>query len=206
MQSRLQVHGHPIQPMLVTFPFGLFVCAVIFDLADAVGGPALLAEVGYWTLIAALFAAMLAAVAGLVELWDVPTGRTHRTALAFNVVNAAMALAFVLVCLIRAGTPKHAATGSLIVVELLALAVGAAGVRLGAVLVRQYDEVRRWEATTFDALSPSPTALAEARNRAVPVEHSTAATPVGPHRSDPRRVAPPPDGSDPIRATMRCAW
>ncbi|MFD0787629.1 DUF2231 domain-containing protein, partial [Micromonospora azadirachtae] len=61
MQSRLRVQGHPIQPMLVTFPYGLFVSAVIFDLADVLGGPVFLGEVGYWSAVAALAADALAA-------------------------------------------------------------------------------------------------------------------------------------------------
>lgn len=39
MQSRLRVQGQPIQPMLVTFPLGLFVSATVFDLTDVIGGP-----------------------------------------------------------------------------------------------------------------------------------------------------------------------
>ncbi|MGK5677354.1 DUF2231 domain-containing protein, partial [Micromonospora sp. URMC 106] len=102
MQSRLRVQGHPIQPMLVTFPFGLFVSATVFDLTDVLGGPAFLGEVGYWTSVAALFAAALAAVAGMIDLWDVPGGRTRRTAVTFNLVNVAMAALFLVACLVRA--------------------------------------------------------------------------------------------------------
>ena len=74
--------------MLVTFPFGLFVSATVFDLADVAGGPAFLGEVGYWTAIAALMAAGLAGVAGMIDLWDVRPGRTRRTVITFNLVNA----------------------------------------------------------------------------------------------------------------------
>jgi hypothetical protein len=38
MESRRTVLGHPGHPMLVTFPLGLFVTAVILDLADLAGG------------------------------------------------------------------------------------------------------------------------------------------------------------------------
>lgn len=159
MQSRLRVQGHPIQPMLVTFPFGLFACATLFDLADVLGGPGFLGEVGYWTVVAALTAAVLASVAGLVDLWDVPAGRVRRTAITFNLLNAGMALLFVVVCLVRAGQPGRGASGILIAIELLALLVGAAGVRLGGVLVRQFDAGRWSEATTFEALdSPAVSA------------------------------------------------
>ncbi|SIR80461.1 DUF2231 domain-containing protein [Micromonospora avicenniae] len=151
MQSRLRVQGHPIQPMLVTFPYGLFVSAVIFDLADVLGGPAFLGEVGYWSAVAALVAAALAAVAGMVDLWDVPGDRTRHTAITFNLVNLAMAGLFLLACLIRADSPQNGASPVLLGTELVALAIGAVGVRLGARLVRRFDEGRA-EATTFDAL------------------------------------------------------
>ncbi|MEV5765098.1 DUF2231 domain-containing protein [Micromonospora sp. NPDC052213] len=152
MQSRLRVQGHPIQPMLVTFPFGLFVSATVFDLTDVLGGPAFLGEVGYWSSVAALFAAALAAVAGMIDLWDVPGGRTRRTAVTFNLVNVAMAALFLVSCLVRADAPQRGASVVLLLTEVVALAVGAVGVRLGARLVRLFDAGRRAEATTFDAL------------------------------------------------------
>lgn len=151
MQSRLRVQGHPIQPMLVTFPYGLFVCATLFDLADVAGGPVFLGEVGYWTVVAALVAAALTAVAGMVDLWDVPPDRTRRTAITFNLVNAGMAGLFLLACLTRADGPHRGASPVLLVVELVALAVGAVGVRLGARLMRHF-EGSRAEGTGFDAL------------------------------------------------------
>src|SRR5207237_709484 len=129
--------------MLVTFPFGLFVSAAVFDLADLAGGPAFLGLVGYWTAVAALVAAALAVVAGLVDLWDVRAGSTRRTAVTFNLVNALMAGLFLLGCLIRADAPQRGASGVLVATELVALAVGGFGVALGARLMRQFDRGRR---------------------------------------------------------------
>ncbi|GAB2954410.1 hypothetical protein GCM10027280_48510 [Micromonospora polyrhachis] len=151
MESRLRVQGHPIQPMLVTVPFGLFVCATVFDLTDLLGGPGILGEVGYWTVVAALVSAALAVAAGMVDLWDVPADRTRRTVVMFNLANAVMAVLFVFVCLARAGGPDRGASGGLLAVELLGLAIGAVGVRLGAVLVQRFDR-HPGEAPTFDAL------------------------------------------------------
>ncbi|TDB95148.1 N-acetyltransferase [Micromonospora fluostatini] len=108
-------------------------------------------EVGYWTAVAALVAAALAAVAGMVDLWDVPGGHTRRTAVTFNLVNAAMAGLFLLACLIRAEAPNRGASGTLLAVELVALAVGAVGVGLGSRLVRQFESGRA-EAGTFEAI------------------------------------------------------
>ncbi|MEV1146281.1 DUF2231 domain-containing protein [Micromonospora sp. NPDC049799] len=152
MESRLRVQGHPIQPMLVTFPFGLFVSATVFDLTDVIGGPAFLGEVGYWTSVAALVAAALTTVAGMVDLWDSPGDATRRTAVTFNLVNAAMAGLFLVACLIRADAPQRGASVVLLATELVALTVGAVGVRLGARLMRQFDSRRRAEAGTFEVL------------------------------------------------------
>jgi uncharacterized membrane protein len=154
MKSRLSVQGHPIQPILVTFPFGLFGCAAVFDLTDVAGGPAFLGEVGYWTVVAGLVAAALTVVAGMVDLWDAPADRTRRTAVRFNLVNVAVAVLFVFACLVRAGTPERGATGGLVAVELLGLAVGAVGVRLGASLIGRFDQGGT-DATTFDAPGPA---------------------------------------------------
>ncbi|MEO3771261.1 DUF2231 domain-containing protein [Micromonospora sp. B9E7] len=152
MQSRLRVQGHPIQPMLVTFPLGLFVSATVFDLTDIVGGPAFLGEVGYWTGVAALVAAALTAVAGMIDLWDVPVDRTRRTAVAFNLVNAVMAGMFLLTCLVRSQSPEHGASAAILITELVALAAGGIGVHLGARLMRQFD-TGRTETGGLDALA-----------------------------------------------------
>ncbi|MGC5310915.1 DUF2231 domain-containing protein [Micromonospora zamorensis] len=152
MQSRLRVQGHPIQPMLVTFPLGLFVSATVFDFTDVAGGPAFLGEVGYWTGVAALVAAALTAVAGMIDLWDVPVDRTRRTAVAFNLVNAVMAGLFLLTCLVRSQSPEHGASAAILITELVALAAGGIGVHLGARLMRQFDSGRT-ETGGLDALA-----------------------------------------------------
>src|SRR6266540_1961731 len=89
MESRLKLLGHPIHPMLVMFPLGLFVTAVIFDFADLVGGPAVLGEVGYWNIVAGLIGGVLAALVGLVDYLAIPAGtRAKRVGLAHAAINA----------------------------------------------------------------------------------------------------------------------
>lgn len=162
MQSRLKVHGHPIQPMLVTFPFGLFVCATLFDLFHLAGGLAFLGEVGYWTAVAALVAAALAGMAGMVDLWDVSAGPTRRTAISFNLANLVMAAMFVVTCLVRADAPQRGASGPLVTTELIALGVGAFGVWLGTHLVRRFerDRVESGSLDTLGAVSGPTVELA----------------------------------------------
>ncbi|WP_413775615.1 DUF2231 domain-containing protein [Micromonospora sp. RTGN7] len=146
--------------MLVTFPFGLFVSAAVFDLADVAGGPAFLGEVGYWTSVAALVAAGLSTMAGMVDLWDATGGRTRHTKITFNLVNTVMAAMFLLTCLIRAHSPQRGATGAILATELVALGVGAVGVWLGARLMREF-EAGRADTGTLDTLGRVPGSTVE---------------------------------------------
>jgi uncharacterized membrane protein len=130
--TRLRISGHPIQPVLVTFPVGLFACAVLFDLARVFGAPRLVGEVGYWTVTAGLVAAGLTLVAGLVELWDVPErSPVRRPAVTLLQVNGAMTGMFLLVCVMRAAPAARTASGGLVAVEALALTIGGLGILLG---------------------------------------------------------------------------
>lgn len=138
MDTRLRISGHPIQPVLMTFPVGLFVCAVVFDVGRLVGAPAIVGEVGYWTAVAGLVATALTMVAGMVDLWDVPAGPARRDVITFNAVNAAMAGIFLVVCLMRAGSGHPLASVPMVIMEGLGLAIGVLGIRLGAGLMRRF--------------------------------------------------------------------
>jgi uncharacterized membrane protein len=135
MESRLKILGHPVHPMLVMFPLGLFVTAVIFDLADLVAAPALLGEVAYWNIAAGLVGGVLAALAGLVDLVAIPGGtRAKRVGLAHALVNAGVMVLFAAVWFARMGSAGHGA-GWLFAVELFALAGAGVGAWLGGELV-----------------------------------------------------------------------
>jgi uncharacterized membrane protein len=140
VDTRLRISGHPIQPVLVTFPVGLFVCAFVFDTGRLLGAPVMIGELGYWTAVAGLVAAALTIVAGLVDLWDVPAGPHRRPQVTFTLVIAAMTAIFLLLCLMRVATPERGASGGMVLVELLALAVGGFAVRLGAGLTNRAAE------------------------------------------------------------------
>ena len=45
MESKAKVLGHPIHPMLVVLPLGLFIAAVVFDASDLWRGSTTLAAV-----------------------------------------------------------------------------------------------------------------------------------------------------------------
>ncbi|MFV2011727.1 MULTISPECIES: DUF2231 domain-containing protein [unclassified Micromonospora] len=141
MQAQLRVPGQPIQPMLVTLPFGLFVCAALFDISVLAGAPDLFGEVGYWTLVAGLAAMALTVAVGLVDLWDEPSGPVRTSLVRFNLISTAMGGMFLLAGLIRTSGPTSLAGVPLLIVELVGLGVGVAGLRHGTALLRHVGEV-----------------------------------------------------------------
>ncbi|MFC0526720.1 DUF2231 domain-containing protein [Phytohabitans kaempferiae] len=137
MQTRLNISGHPVHPLMMTLPLGLIVVAVLFDFG-ALLGLGFLGQVGYWTLVAGLFAAILAVGAGLVDLWDVPAGAGKRRVVAYELVNLGMVALFAIVCLARVDNQAGAPTAGIFLVELVALAAGGYGAWLGASMVRDF--------------------------------------------------------------------
>lgn len=136
MESRLKLLGHPIHPMLVMFPLGLFVTSVIFDFADVIGGPSLLGEVAYWNIVAGLIGGVLAAFAGLIDFVGIPGGtRAKRVGAIHGLLNVGVLLLFAAVWLARRGTEGHVVNGGLFALELMALVAAGVSAWLGGELV-----------------------------------------------------------------------
>jgi uncharacterized membrane protein len=136
VESRAKILGHPIHPMLVVFPLGLFFTAVIFDFIDLVGGPGVLGDVAYWNIAVGLIGGILAAFAGLRDLRAIPGGtRAKRIALRHGTTNASLLALFAISWLIRMGGEYRSVGGGLFVLELVAVGLASLGAWLGGELV-----------------------------------------------------------------------
>jgi uncharacterized membrane protein len=65
--SSANVAGHPMHPILITLPIGLFVAVFLFDLIFWQTGDQAFATGALWLLGAGLIAAALAAITGLID-------------------------------------------------------------------------------------------------------------------------------------------
>ncbi|HEX8346213.1 MAG TPA: DUF2231 domain-containing protein [Actinoplanes sp.] len=138
MESRLRVAGHPIHPILVMFPLGLFAMAVIFDVAHLAGAPAMLGAVAYWTVAAGLIGGVLAALAGAVDLMFIPNGTAaKRAGVMHGLINMGVLLLFAVILMLRMASHDRVAGGGLLTVELLALAGAFVGAWYGGELVNR---------------------------------------------------------------------
>src|SRR5215831_15065944 len=67
MKSRARALGHPIHPMLVALPIGLWIISLVFDFVYLWRGDMFWYDLSYWDMIAGTAAAGVAAVPGFVD-------------------------------------------------------------------------------------------------------------------------------------------
>ena len=73
MRTRAAIAKHPIHPMLVAIPIGLWIFSFVCDLVFRFGGGALSWEiVATYTMIAGVVGALIAAVPGFIDMLSLP--------------------------------------------------------------------------------------------------------------------------------------
>src|SRR3954469_3098865 len=136
MESRAKLLGHPVHPMLVVLPLGLFIGAVVFDALALWTHTAQLAVVAFWDIAAGIVGGLLAAVFGLIDWMAIPAGtRAKRIGLLHGATNVVVVLIFATVWLMRGSNPDNAATTNLFLLEVAALVLGSVAGWLGGELV-----------------------------------------------------------------------
>ena len=136
MESKAKLVGHPIHQMLIVFPLGLFITAVIFDIIYKVTGNATLATVSYWNIAGGVIGGLLAAVFGLVDWLAIPAGtRAKAIGLWHGVGNVVVVVLFAASWLLRRDDPAHLPGTVPFVLSLVALLLGTVTGWLGGELV-----------------------------------------------------------------------
>src|SRR6185503_8416355 len=138
MESRAKLLGHPIHPMLIVLPLGLFIGAVVFDVIAAWRDAPSLGVVGYWNIGAGVIGGLLAAVFGLIDWLAIPNGtRAKRIGLLHGGTNVLVVLLFAYSWWTRSNTVDAMPTTTLFAVQVIALLLGAFAGWLGGELVDQ---------------------------------------------------------------------
>jgi uncharacterized membrane protein len=136
MESRAKLLGHPVHPMLIVLPLGLFITAVVFDGLYLWRGSAALGSAGHLNIAAGIIGGLLAAVFGLIDWLAIPRNtRAKRIGLLHGVANVVVVLLFAFVWWERRDAADMAASMGLFIVELVALIIGAVAGWLGGELV-----------------------------------------------------------------------
>lgn len=97
MQGKATVLGHPIHPMLVSFPIGLFGGVLVSDVISIWGDKTFWPELSLWLIAFGVVAALLAAVFGFTDYLTAPmppaTKRIATTHMVLNLVVVAFYIA-----------------------------------------------------------------------------------------------------------------
>lgn len=148
MESKAKLLGHPIHPMLIPIPLGLFIVAVLLDIGCAVSrnqGAADLSVVSFWNIVLGIAGGLLAAVFGYRDWLAIPARtRAKRVGLLHAGTNIVVLLLFAGAAQIRRDHPAFAPNGLALDLEIAALIVGAVAGWLGGELVDRL----AWVSTT----------------------------------------------------------
>jgi uncharacterized membrane protein len=118
MKSRVVVAGHAVHPMLIVFPLGLLATSVVWDVCALATHGGRWALISFWTIVAGVVGALLAAVPGFIDWLGIPAGtRARKLGLYHMVINLAVVALFVLSLVARWFAPggyEAAGAGSMI--------------------------------------------------------------------------------------------
>ena len=98
------VGKHPIHPMLVVLPLGLWIAALAFDIVYAVSNAPIWRTLAFWNIAAGIIGALLAAVPGFIDYLDLD-GRARRIATFHMVLNLGAVAVFAVNWYVRMRVP-----------------------------------------------------------------------------------------------------
>lgn len=124
MRTPAQIAGHPIHPMLVTIPIGLWVFSIVCDfIARGSAAPETWATASYYAMIGGIIGALAAALPGLVDLLSLRNTPVLPTAVKHMGLNLAIVALYVINAWMRTGETTAAPGGAPLVLSLIAIAM-----------------------------------------------------------------------------------
>ena len=136
MRTPANIAGHPIHPMLVTLPIGLFVFSFVCDLIYVFGsGNPTFAILALYTMAGGIVGALAAAIFGFIDLMSLPP-EPRKTGLAHMTINLVVVVLYVINCWLRSGTPES--PGGYVWLSLIAIALLVVSGWLGGRMVYVY--------------------------------------------------------------------
>jgi uncharacterized membrane protein len=122
MVSRASIAGHPIHPMLVPIPIGLFVFSLVADIAVYLGWVGAWPAVALYCIGGGIVGALLAAVFGFIDLLSLRDDRAKKIGTAHMVINLVVVALYIVNFWLRwQGQPLAGAPGTLSIVAILLL-------------------------------------------------------------------------------------
>lgn len=108
MGSRASIAGHPIHPMLVVFPIGLFIFSFICDLISLGSADPVWNAVAYYTMAGGIIGGVAAAIPGFVDLFSLPPSRARSVGIVHMSINLIVVALFAINLWTRANAAPDA--------------------------------------------------------------------------------------------------
>jgi uncharacterized membrane protein len=110
MHTPASIAGHPIHPMLIPIPIGLWIFSFVADILCMSGarpGPDTWATIAYYSMIGGILGALLAALPGLIDLISLKERALKKTALIHMGINLTIVVLYIINVSMRTGTPER---------------------------------------------------------------------------------------------------
>jgi uncharacterized membrane protein len=106
MRAKVVVAGHALHPMLIAFPLGLLTTSVVWDVCRLASERRAWGMISFWTIVAGVIGAVLAAVPGFIDWLAIPAKtRAKQIGLYHMVLNLAVLALFVVSLAARWAAP-----------------------------------------------------------------------------------------------------
>lgn len=96
MRNRASVAGHPIHPMLVPLPIGLWIFSLVCDVVFRANGNFIWNTLALYTMVGGVIGALLAALPGLFDLYNMEASEAKKIGLWHMSINLGLVTLYVL--------------------------------------------------------------------------------------------------------------
>lgn len=136
MESRVKLFGHPVHPMLIVFPAGLFTAAVIFDILYLILGNPVLTTVSFYMIAAGVIGGLLAAIFGFIDWLALPNNsRAKKIGGWHGLGNFVIVVLFAISWLIRGGMANFVPNGLALILSFAGIVLALVTLWIGGELV-----------------------------------------------------------------------
>jgi uncharacterized membrane protein len=123
MKDVARIGNHPIHPMLVSFPIGLWIFSLVTDIIYWWSGNGIWSMVAYYSMAGGIIGALLAAVPGFVDFIALKPSRVKEIAVWHMLINLGAVILFSINLYLRTGAPDAAGPLVLSIIGVLAILV-----------------------------------------------------------------------------------
>ena len=123
MKDLARVGNHPIHPMLIPLPIGLWIFSLAADIIYRVGGNDVWANVAYYAMAGGIIGAVVAALPGFVDYFALKASQVKKIALWHMLINVSALILFCVNLYLRTGAPDAGAPFILSIIGVLFILV-----------------------------------------------------------------------------------